>query len=132
VVIGDRTYQGILLEGKPTAFGAEAKESSSRRSKGPEVFDLNMEITGGELAQAFGEEAYLRIVPQVGSTFNGQFTTDFSSEKPLSNLRASRKGLPATVPEPTTLVTLLTFGAGVLAYRIRRRLASRSTRRRSR
>jgi hypothetical protein len=130
VVIGEQTYQGILLKGEPTAFGAEVSESASSRGKSPEVFDLNMAITGGELATAFGQEAYLRIVPQSGSTFNGQFTTDFSSEKPLSNLRAARKGLPAAVPEPTALVTLLTFGAGVLAYRLRRRLCNRSSRRR--
>ena len=86
------------------------------------MFDLNMKITGGELAEAFGKEAYLRIVPQAGSTFNGEFTVDFSSEKPLTNLRARAKGLPATVPEPTVLITFLTFGAGVLACRLRRRL----------
>ena len=77
-----------------------------------------MEITGGKLAQAFGTEAYLRIVPQAGSTFNGQFTVDFSSERPLTNLRATRGKLPATVPEPTALITLLTFGAGALAIRV--------------
>ncbi len=50
-----------------------------------------MRITGGKLAEAFGEEAYLRIVPQANSTFHGEFTTDFSSEKPLTNLRAARE-----------------------------------------
>jgi len=122
VVIGDKTYEGSLLEGRPTAFGAEAQDGSPSKNKNPEVFDLNVEITGGELAGAFGPEAYLRITPQAKSTFNGQFTADFSSEKPLTNLRASRKGLPATVPEPTALVTLLTCGAGLLACRLRRHL----------
>ena len=28
VVIGDQTYQGLLLEGKPTAFGAEVQDGS--------------------------------------------------------------------------------------------------------
>jgi len=122
VVIGDRTYEGSLLEGRPTAFGAEAQDGSPAKNKNPEVFDLNVEITGGQLAGAFGSEAYLRITPQAKSTFNGQFTADFSSEKPLTNLRASRKGLPATVPEPTALLTLLTCGAGLLACRLRRYL----------
>jgi hypothetical protein len=130
VVIGERTYEGILLQATPTAFGAEASASSPSPGNSAEVFDLNMKITGGELATAFGQEAYLRIVPQAGSTFNGQFTTDFSSAKPLSNLRAARKGLPAPIPEPTTLVMLLTVGAGVLVYRLRRRIANRSSRRR--
>jgi len=129
VVIGDQTYQGLLLEGRPTAFGAEVQDGSPVKNKNPEVFDLNMRITGGQLKEAFGTEAYLRITPQAKSTFNGQFTADFSSEKPLTNLRASRKGLPATVPEPTALLTLLTCGAGVLACRLRRYL-TRARRRR--
>jgi hypothetical protein len=120
VVIGDQTYQGLLLQGKPTAFGAEVQDGRTSRTEKPEVFDLNMDITGGELADAFGREAYLRITPQANSNFNGQFTADFSSEKPLTNLRASRKDLPATVPEPTVLVTLLTCGAALLAVRLRR------------
>jgi hypothetical protein len=129
VVIGDQTYQGLLLEGRPTAFGAEAQDSSSLTSKNPDVFDLNMRITGGKLAEAFGEEAYLRIVPQAKSTFRGQFTVDFSSERPLTNLRAARRGLPATVPEPTVLFTFLTCGALVLACRLRRRFTRQIRRR---
>ncbi len=100
VVIGEKTYQGLLLEGKPTAFGALVQETSTVRNKNPEVFDLNVEIKGGKLAGAFGKEAYLRIVPQAGSTFNGEFTVDFTSERPLTNLRSTRGKLPATVPEP--------------------------------
>jgi hypothetical protein len=73
VVIGEKTYQGLLLEGRPTAFGAEVQEIPTVKKKNPDVFDLNVEITGGELAKAFGKEAYLRIVPQAGSTFNGEF-----------------------------------------------------------
>ena len=76
-----------------------------------------MKITGGELAKKFGPEAYLRIVPQTESTFNGQFTADFSSARPLTNLRANRRKLPASVPEPTAIVTFLTFGGGLLVYR---------------
>ncbi len=128
VVIGGETYQGLLLEGKPTAFGALVQETPAVRKKNPEVFDLNMEIKGGKLAEAFGKEAYLRIVPQAGSTFNGEFTVDFTSERPLTNLRSTRGKLPATVPEPTVLITVLTFGAGALAMRVRRRFR-RSSRR---
>ncbi len=81
VVIGDKAYQGLLLEGKPTAFGADVPETPAVKSKKPEMFDLNMEITGGHLAQAFGKQAYLRIVPQAGTTFNGEFTVDFTERK---------------------------------------------------
>jgi hypothetical protein len=63
VVIGDKTYQGVLLEGKPTAFGAAVQPPKTAAAHGPEMFDLNMEITGGHLAAAFGTQAYLRIVP---------------------------------------------------------------------
>ncbi len=126
VVIGDRTYQGLLLEGTPTAFGAGVKRDPEERKS--EVFDLDMTITGGKLAEAFGDEAYLRIVPQSNSTFNGQFTADFSSEMPMTNLRAKRKSVPATVPEPTVLLILLTCGAGLLLCRVRRRLTRSSSR----
>jgi hypothetical protein len=128
VVIGDQTYQGLLLEGKPTAFGAEAQKASTGRN--PDVFDLNMRITGGELARTFGPEAYLRIIPQANSTFHGQFTSDFSGEKPFTKLKALSRRLPASVPEPTTLFTLLTCGAGLLACKLRRHLGRAAHRRR--
>jgi len=128
VVIGEKTYEGLLLEGKPTAFGAVVAETQAAKNKDPEVFDLNMEITGGQLADAFGSQAYLRIVPQARSTYRGRFTTDFSGDRPLTNLRPARTKLPASVPEPTTLLTFLTCGAGYAAYRLRRRLR-RSSRR---
>jgi hypothetical protein len=121
VTIGDRTYKGLLLEGTPTAFGAGVKRAPEAGKSG--VFDLDMTITGGELAEAFGPEAYLRIVPQSNSTFNGEFTADFTSEMPMTNLRAKQRDYPRTVPEPTLLVTLLTCGAGLFAARLRRRMA---------
>ena len=62
-----------------------------------------MKITGGKLKEAFGSEAYLRITPQAGSTFNGQFTIDFSSERPLTNLRPSRLGLAGRRPRALRL-----------------------------
>ena len=48
VVIGNQVYRGLLLEGTPTAFGAQAQNGSSLTSA--DVFDLNMKITGGKLA----------------------------------------------------------------------------------
>ena len=35
VVIGDKTYQGLLLEGKPTAFGADIQETPAAKKKTP-------------------------------------------------------------------------------------------------
>ncbi len=126
VVIGNEPYEGILLQGQPKAFGVANQESST--GKNPDIFDLKVEITGGKLAEQFGNEAYLRITPQAKSTFRGEFTSNFSGEKPRTNLRAS-KDLPTTVPEPTPLITLLTCGTGFLIYRLRRYF-HRSSRRR--
>ena len=111
VVIGDQVYRGLLLEGKPTAFGAQGPNGTALPRA--DVFDLNVKITGGQLAQAFGTDAYFRIIPQSNSTFQGSFASSFSGDKPLTNLRALQGRLPAAVPEPTALLVLLTGGAGV-------------------
>ena len=124
VVIGDQTYDGVLLEGRPISFGARAQLSTSRKSA-MDAFDLNMKITGGKLADQFGSDVYLRIIPQADSTFRGEFTSDFSSGKPLTDLRSNGEGIrrPPPVPEPTTL---LVFLAGGLIVAIGRRLRASS------
>ncbi|MFO0888168.1 MAG: PEP-CTERM sorting domain-containing protein [Isosphaeraceae bacterium] len=116
VVIGNEVYRGLLLEGRPTAFGAQAQKSASLSST--DVFDLNMVITGGKLAPTFGREAYFRVVPQSNSTFQGDFSSDFSGDRPLTNLRALQGVLPAAVPEPTPLVVLLAGGLAIGAARL--------------
>ena len=68
--------------------------------KDSEVFGLNMQIEGGELAGAFGAEAYLRIIPQANNTFRGEFTRDFSGEKPLTNLIAVDRHPPRPLVRP--------------------------------
>jgi hypothetical protein len=131
VVIGNQTFQGLLLEGTPTAFGAQVQSGSAL--KPGDVFDLNMKITGGQLASAFGPEAYFRVIPQSNSTFQGSFATSFSGDKPLTNLRAIQGHLPAPIPEPSPIVILLTAGSGVLLRRFwnrtkaRRRLSAGSS-----
>jgi hypothetical protein len=115
VVIGNHVYRGLLLEGTPTAFGAQMLKSPS--FSGEDVFDLNMKITGGKLADAFGSEAYFRVVPQSNSTFQGSFATSFSGARPLTNLRALQGRLPAAIPEPSPLAILLAAGAGIIARR---------------
>ena len=76
-----------------------------------------MKITGGTLKDAFGPEAYFRIVPQSNSTFQGNFDTSFSGSNPLTNLRALQSNLPAAVPEPTTIALLFMAAAGIVARR---------------
>jgi hypothetical protein len=100
-------------------------QTETRRSlSGANVFDLNVKITGGKLAEAFGPEAYFRVIPQSNSTFQGSFASSFSGDKPLTNLRALQGHLPAPIPEPSPLVILLTVGAGVLVCRLRKRFRS--------
>ncbi len=77
VVIGNQVYRGLLLEGTPTSFGVQSESRTSLA--GTETFDLNVKITGGVLAQAFGPEAYFRVVPQSNSTFQGSFASSFSA-----------------------------------------------------
>jgi hypothetical protein len=142
VVLGGETFSGLLLQGKPTAFGAQALEpepkpgpepgSSSGSSPnsssgsdaepavspGKDVFDLSMRITGGLLANRFGRDLYMRIVPKA-DTFDGQFTRDFSGSSARSNTRGVRGS--RNVPEPSTLFIVLICGAGLALWRRRLR-----------
>ncbi len=125
VEIGGKVYEGLLLEGRPTAFGAEALSGQPARGSG--VFDLSLKVTGGKLAEAFGPEAYFRITPQANSTFQGDFAASFSGDRPLTSLRAGRQPMAAPVPEPTSILFVLTCGAGVWGTRLyRRRLRRRA------
>jgi hypothetical protein len=118
VTINDKVYEGLLLKGRPTAFGIADPERTAEKK--PEVFGLNVEIEDGELADTFGREAYLRIIPQANSTFRGEFTCDFSAEKPLTNLLALDRQLPAPWVVPISLVTALAGFTGLVAWRVTR------------
>lgn len=116
VIINDRVYEGILLKGRPTAFGIAGQDHPAM--KNPEVFGLNMMIEGGQLAGTFGSEAYLRIIPQANSTFRGEFTCDFSGEKPLTNLVAVDRRISAGAIGPASLFALLAGAVALLAWRV--------------
>ncbi|AMV37220.1 hypothetical protein [Planctomyces sp. SH-PL62] len=121
VTIGGQVYEGLLLTGRPTAFGAQTL--GEKAGGGAGIFDLSLKVTGGKLAKAFGPEAYFRITPQVGGTFQGTFAENFSGDRPLTSLRASRSdSAPIPVPEPTLLLFMATVGGGCIAARsVRRR-----------
>jgi hypothetical protein len=119
VVLGGQTFSGLLLEGKPTAFGAVAPGAATVGTPGTDVFDLSMKITGGALADRFGKDLYMRIIPKA-NTFDGQFTRDFSGSAAKSNTRGYHA--PSVVPEPTPLVFLLACGAGLALWRRRSRI----------
>ena len=119
VSLGGQTFRGLLLEGKPTAFGAVAPDSASVGTPGKDVFDLSMKITGGALADRFGPDLYMRIVPKA-DTFDGQFTRDFSGVAAKSNTRGYHA--PSIVPEPSTLLVVLACGAAFVLGRRRFRI----------
>lgn len=121
VVIGGQTYTGLLLSGTPTAFGSQTLKPMVNNE---DLFDLTLKITGGTLASLYGPDAYIRVTSEANSTFDGVFTTDFSSEKVLTNTHpVALLNAPSPVPEPAALFVLLACGAG-LFYRGRRRIAS--------
>jgi hypothetical protein len=125
VTIDGKVYEGVLLSGRPTAFGAETKARGAESRDPNGVFDLSLEVTGGALAGAFGPRAYFRITPQGSSTFQGDFTADFSGGRPLTSLRAARaEAAPVTVPEPS-LVLFVAVCGGCLAMRASRRRKAR-------
>jgi hypothetical protein len=114
-----QTFSGLLLSGTPTAFGSQSLRPVG--IVGSDVFDLNMNITGGALAPYFGPDAYMRISPELNSTFTGSFNQDFSASKATSNTRAYHSPHPFPIPEPATVLVVLAGGAG-LVLRHRRRL----------
>lgn len=118
VIAGGQTYTGLLLQGVPTAFGSQYHPPTG--SQGSGIFDMNINVTGGALASAFGPDAYMSIEPELALTFTGSFAQDFSAQKATSNTRAYHAPAPFPAPEPTTLAFFLCCGAGVLAVRSRK------------
>lgn len=114
VVIGGQTYQGLLLQATPNAFGSQAG--------GSPAFDMTMTITGGALAQAFGPELYLQLHPSVDSTFDGSFNQNFSTTLECTTTVGPHSPAPSPIPEPSTLVVLLACGAGLAVRRQFRRI----------
>ncbi len=126
ITAGDQTFSGLLLKGTPKEFGSLDLDgvlgAGATSGLGVDIFDANIDITGGSLARFFGDSAYLRITPELESTFSGSFSEDFTALKATSNTRAYGSPEPFPIPEPTAVAVLLAGGAGFL-YRRRRRAA---------
>ncbi len=118
VVADGITYSGLLLKATPTAFGSQ--DLGGAGIQGADVFDVNLSITGGSLASFFGGDAYMRIAPELLSTFNGKFDESFTAEKATSNTRSYGSPHPFPVPEPGSLVVLLAGVAGLVLHHRRR------------
>jgi hypothetical protein len=114
VMINNEPFEGLLLEGTPTAFGLADHDRPAVNT--PDVFGLNVRIEGGDLAGKFGSEAYLRIIPQANSTFTGEFNCDFSAEKPMTNLLALDRRMASPILQRAAKVGLTLLGAGLLAW----------------
>jgi len=112
VVVDGKTFQGLLLQATPTAFGAQPGTNSA--------FNLDLKVTGGELATTFGPSVYMEFRSGGESTFDGNFTRNFTTKVDSSKTLGYRSPIPAPVPEPTTLVILLTGGLGVALHQRRR------------
>jgi hypothetical protein len=122
VIINDQIYEGVLLEGKPIAF--EIAEPDHPVRKNLEVFGLNVQIESGKLADTFGREAYLRIIPQANNTFRGEFTCDFSGEKPLTNLIALDQQLsPVSALGSMSLLAIAAVAICLILWRMIRWVA---------
>lgn len=124
ITAGDQTFSGLLLKGTPKEFGSLDLDgvlgAASTTGLGVDIFDANIDITGGSLARFFGTSAYLRITPELESTFAGSFSEDFTALKATSNTRSYGSPEPFPIPEPTAVAILLAGGAAFL-YRRRRR-----------
>ncbi len=128
-----KVYQDILLRGKATEFGfldldallptptTSASASATATGLGVDIFDLELEITRGKLSEFFGDTAYLRITPELESTFAGVFDEDFSAQKATSNTRAYDGVEPFPIPEPTAIAVLVVGALGVFYRRHLRR-----------
>jgi hypothetical protein len=122
IVADGETYSGLLLSGTPKAFGFQDLDSVG--IVGSDVFDVEMDVTGGELAKFFGATAYMRITPELQSTFVGKFDQNFSAAKATSNTRSYNSPQPFPVPEPAAVLVLLAGGLGWV-HRHRRRMVQK-------
>lgn len=120
VVVNGATFSGVLLEGTPTKFGWASQNPDAPTTS---IYDVNVALTGGKLRELYGPDAYIRIVADANSTFNGTFTKDFAGLKALTNVRGYNAP-PAPVPEPSTLCVLLACGGAGILYKRSHRVSA--------
>lgn len=127
VTVNGQTYSGLLLQGTPTAFGYA---NPGGMPQGTAAYDVNVNLTGGLLKEVYGPDAYIRIAPEIGSTFNGIFSSDFEGKKVWTNVRAYNAPTAAPIPEPSTFAIVFALGGGAALFHHRRgrRLPARTDR----
>jgi hypothetical protein len=119
VVAGGLTFNGLLLSGTPTGFGFQDLGGSG--VTGADIFDVSVDIDGGALADYFGSSAYMRITPELLSTFAGKFDENFSATKATSNTRSYNAPIPFPIPEPSSWVVIALGVGGLILGRTRLR-----------
>ena len=97
VTVHGQTYSGLLLQGTPTGFGFA---QPGGMPAGTAAFDVNVALTGGLLKEVVGPDAYIRIAPEIGSTFTGAFYQNFSGQKVWTNVRDITPRSPRRSPSP--------------------------------
>ncbi|GAC1473774.1 MAG: hypothetical protein NVSMB9_23010 [Isosphaeraceae bacterium] len=122
VTVNGKILSGLLLKGTPDRFGWLPPTDKSGTMS---VYDLHMNLTDGLLKPSYGKDAYVRIVAETNSTFDGTFTRSFDARKAETNVRSYNKGIsPSAIPEPSTFAIVLTCGGAWMLHRRLRRLSS--------
>jgi len=116
VTVDGKNYSGLLLKGTPDAFGYLPQTPGMGKMS---VYDMHMTLSDGALKGLYGPDAYVRIIAELGSSFDGTFTRNFDGQKALTNVRAYNANFSAAVPEPSTFAILAAFGGVGLFYRRR-------------
>ena len=68
----------------------------------------------------FGGDTYMRITPELESTFRGRFDRTSPPRRPPATPAATTRPSSSPSPEPTTLLIVLAGGSAAIAFRHRR------------
>jgi len=129
------TYSGEIPQGMVTSFGFNTSTSSfgsplvisngvsSTFFKGSLSFD-NSTVSGSLLAYGSLQDLFLNQNPLFNVTFSGTGYMTLSDVSGITQTQFS-VGSPSAVPEPSTLVLLLTGGLGLVPLKYRRRFRNR-------